>query len=426
MGNENAISDGVSRFRTSSRVTRIQRYSTGRRLRFAAIGAIVSACPASMLIGSRAGPGEVGNLLALALGASPAVLFLASLMIGQVESIRAGEVAVTASTLRIDRGTAGVFEAPLSAVESAFLRDFRDGAEVYFLLRNRDVVCVEVRTAAEGQALVAAAGQEPSRRRASVTLSHAWLSALYWLVGAPTLVVGSIFAAVTARREFGGSGSFDRAIAAGFLFGLVVAVLGGLVLGVEVSVGTDGVTLRRAIRRHFIPFDDLDRVEYAGDMLVFVTRHGKRYRYFVKADHVLSPGALVERIQQAWRCARNGLRGEGSLGLAREGRDVGSWKKAIAEGVAGKDGYRASALSLDDLRRVLVDASAPAEHRIAAALALSESNDAADRERVRVAVDATASPRVRVAIDHAAKGQLAEEELDAALEESRGAEDAPG
>ena len=61
--------------------------------------------------------------------------------------------------------------------------------------------------------------------------------------------------------------------------------------------------------------------------------------------------------------------------------------------------------------RVLESPHARAEHRIAAALALSASNDPTARDRVRVVAASSADGRVRVALEQIGKGEIDDGDL---------------
>jgi hypothetical protein len=91
--------------------------------------------------------------------------------------------------------------------------------------------------------------------------------------------------------------------------------------------------------------------------------------------------------------------------LARAGDDVATWKSRLIA-LLDADAYRAT-INADELAQVAEDPSSPAEIRVAAALALSSlSEHAPQRARVRVAIEAVASPELRVALERAETGDL--------------------
>lgn len=123
--------------------------------------------------------------------------------------------------------------------------------------------------------------------------------------------------------------------------------------------------------------------------------------------------ALFERIEQAMQARGQSRVSQVQLAqLDRQRRSLPAWRKDLRALLAVEgSGYRGAALGSDQLAEVVEDAGAPAERRVAAAIALSSKGDLEARRRVRVAVEACADQDLRAALEHAAEGEIDEAEL---------------
>jgi hypothetical protein len=122
---------------------------------------------------------------------------------------------------------------------------------------------------------------------------------------------------------------------------------------------------------------------------------------------------LFERIEQAMQARGQSRVSQVQLAqLDRQRRSLPAWRKDLRALLAVEgSGYRGAALGSDQLAEVVEDAGAPAERRVAAAIALSSKGDLEARRRVRVAVEACADQDLRAALEHAAEGEIEEAEL---------------
>jgi hypothetical protein len=174
------------------------------------------------------------------------------------------------------------------------------------------------------------------------------------------------------------------------------------------SIGTDGVVVRRLGRRRFVPRASLDAVEARDGEVVLARVKGDPLR--VRTSGQPEADAVVLRIREA--IASPEARGAPELDrLDRRGRAVSAWLRDLRALAAGPGGYRDASLDLRALLDVVEDGGAPPEHRIAAAAALSGAPDeqAFFRARVRVAAQACADTRLREAIERAGEGDLEED-----------------
>jgi hypothetical protein len=123
--------------------------------------------------------------------------------------------------------------------------------------------------------------------------------------------------------------------------------------------------------------------------------------------------ALVERIEQAMSARGQSRVSQVQLAqLDRQRRTLPAWREDLRALLAVEgSGYRGAALGSDQLAEVVEDAGAPAERRVAAAIALSGNGDVESKRRVRIAAQACVEEDLRAALEHAAEGEIEEAEL---------------
>lgn len=186
----------------------------------------------------------------------------------------------------------------------------------------------------------------------------------------------------------------------------------------HVTVGADGLDLRVSVWRYFIPYRSLASVRLADDhLLVFTYRDGRARTLYASVPRAESE-ALSLRVEEAMRIfAVRGSSGDAGV-LDRAGRKMDPWRSVLRALLAGSRSYRESHLDRDALIRVLEDTDAPAERRIGAALALSETAGG-PVERVRAAARICASEPLRVALERAAETTLDDATVDAAVAHER-------
>ncbi|MGZ3472895.1 MAG: hypothetical protein ACXWUG_00345 [Polyangiales bacterium] len=215
---------------------------------------------------------------------------------------------------------------------------------------------------------------------------------------------------------------------AGFLFSVILAlfahredeVTAALVLGLP-AILTSALAFKlwRAIRRVPI-YVGGDAVRIAGrshsiDRLE-LQREGRELRIVSGVDRVRVTCASdreAATLATAIDEARLGLSPAeiDTAPLVRGGDAPEAWKSRLVT-LLDASAYRAT-IGADDLARVVEDASASAEVRVAAALALSSlGDDAPERARVRFAIEAVASPKLRIALERADSGELDAEAIE--------------
>ncbi|HEY8076113.1 MAG TPA: PH domain-containing protein [Labilithrix sp.] len=169
----------------------------------------------------------------------------------------------------------------------------------------------------------------------------------------------------------------------------------------RVVIGADGVRTEGVIAPGFVRYEDIASVTVVRNRYktpVRVRLHLREGRPIdlplvaLGDDHAR---AIVKRIEDA----RARKTGAASLdALARGERDVASWREELARIATAEAGFRERALGREDFERVLADASAPADQRVGAAIALRVADPEGAAARVRVAADATADEELRAAL----------------------------
>lgn len=186
----------------------------------------------------------------------------------------------------------------------------------------------------------------------------------------------------------------------------------------RVVVGADGLRVKGALRTVFVPFSEVTgvstasaTVEDGGGRGITVERRGNRALFLpTVGQSVAQSAALVGRIREGM--TRFGAAGARPLAaLERNGRRLTEWKQDLERWITAGGGFRDPALGKDDLERVLSDASAPAERRIGAALALRVADDSA-AARIRVVAETCANEELRAALEEVADDAVDEGTLE--------------
>ena len=314
--------------------------------------------------------------------------------------------------------------------------------EVRFAARNGRTVTVRTQGAVEGDRLLQAAGVSTSLRALRIPLASAAARApggagvAGLLLGFAALVV---FLQIGKLAEHVGSVLRDEPIdGTWWRPALLLAVFAAATIAGsrafrrrEAVVGTDGILVRRSFGDRLVRYTDLERALPDTRGVILLRKDGARMLLptlgaeesplrprlpgpgepFTDAEARRS--ALLARIAQAMSAPVQGSAAWASLDqLDRKGRALGAWRADLGRVLARATDYRNVGLGPGDLAGVLEDASAPAERRIAAAVALSSAQPEEARKRARIAADACADEELRRALTRAAEGELDEELLE--------------
>jgi hypothetical protein len=186
-------------------------------------------------------------------------------------------------------------------------------------------------------------------------------------------------------------------------------------------VGSDGVTVERILSRTFVPYEQLASMTREPGAIVLALRGSKRRvrlptgnrSGISRSREDLSPQAvLYNRLCEAMAANKLGSSERARVGeLDRAGRTLAAWRDHLRALTRDESSYRRAALSRDELTLVLEDAGAPAERRVAAALALATVAEPGHEQRIHDAVVACADEPLRIALEAAAEDELTEEQL---------------
>jgi len=215
--------------------------------------------------------------------------------------------------------------------------------------------------------------------------------------------------------------------------GLATITLGLLAIAVvlwpsTITIGIDGILLRRLGRERFIPMARIRSVGASGwraielvldDGTVHLVHMSstKNQQFMPRVADLEHRDAVLARVVSARDAQR--LRGPApdvARTLARGPRSAREWVAALRELRSGGGGYRAAALREAELWETVENSAVDEDARAGAALLLRPTLDSMGKQRVRIAAGTTASPKLRVALDRAADA-TSEAEVEAALEE---------
>jgi hypothetical protein len=200
-------------------------------------------------------------------------------------------------------------------------------------------------------------------------------------------------------------------IAGAIAFGLYA-----LVARTTVTVGNDGVEIRRALRGRFVRLDEIRHVKTESNVLAITLLTGERLAIapaspigepvgdFGASDIDMERALLADRIADALRMHnRRTSRQSAVLALGRGSRSPREWWAALQAIGVGASDYRTAVLPVEELHRVVMDTTAPSDVRVGAAIALRAAGRNEGVERIRIAADATAAPELRRLLDDIAE-----------------------
>ena len=169
----------------------------------------------------------------------------------------------------------------------------------------------------------------------------------------------------------------------------------------SVTIGVDGIRIKGALGARFVPFCEVESVGWSvppgqgrgGGVIRVVARNRTIELPLYGAPHARVQ-SLRHRIEQAAERHAGG-RARKVLSLGRAGRTVEAWRTEVKRVASADAGFRDAALGPADFERILADASAPADERIGAALALRVAAPEAAPSAIRVAMQTSADEALR-------------------------------
>lgn len=184
------------------------------------------------------------------------------------------------------------------------------------------------------------------------------------------------------------------------LYGLLALPI---LLPQKIAIGEDGILLRWAGRRRFVPFSTVRQVHVTalGIELDLRDEPDVEIRLTHRPGAALAQRAtLLDRIEEGLAHHRALTPGEDEALLARGERRLDDWIVEMTTlGSSGAHGYRTVAMPRERLWGIVENPAAHPSARQGAALALRARLDDEERERLSLVAQKTASPRLRIAID---------------------------
>jgi hypothetical protein len=340
----------------------------------------------------------------------------ATLGLGAFVACYIGSIALAYAWKHWWRGRVGVVRADSTGLwieeeRLASRRDVRHGylrheGERAFVRLGRPLrpIDVEIADETEGRALLVALRLDAGRSVGAYTLSTG-TSRSAWKT-----LLGAILAIVTVTV-------LGPALRLGAAWHTMVPWLLGLILVVSaisqvalVSIGADGLRLRRFLRRRrFVPFSAIESASTDDGEIEIRVRDGQR----IKLPQQSGESLLYERIREQLAVHNAGARADATA-FSRAGLTTDEWLRRAGSALEDAS-FRTPAVHQDKLWRIVEDATAPATARAGAAVALRRALDDEGRVRLREVADACAAPRLGVALE-AVADEAGEQRLHGVLE----------
>ena len=292
------------------------------------------------------------------------------------------------------------FSFPLADVSSAWIEPTGLATKRVVVLTKRDWVIEAVLSQTEAKQLVARVGFDRPRvvripigastSKPGARAVGALFGVLLALFSLPILVIGLLLLAnMTLLMGLAGLAVIGLAIA--LLVG-VGRALRDTLLGSTLTIGAEGFQVRRALTSRFYPFSKLVDLAPAHRKLGIVLDDGKTRE--VPTSGPIEAQIVSSLLKAARDRAATSAPERALTMLDRGGRELAKWKKDVRDFVSDA-GYRDPGVTTEELVRVASAPLEPPDRRVAAALVLSRVADDADRQRVRVAVDACANDAMK-------------------------------
>lgn len=241
-------------------------------------------------------------------------------------------------------------------------------------------------------------------------------------------LVGMILGIVSGSVHGVGSavGGAILGVACGVPLAMILWAVGFVLLRVKMTIGADGIELRRWLRRtRIISFADVASVEAWGPDIVISFRDGRPIfemgfgvdegPQYLTTTQAAAVATVVSKAAFAFRRTAS-MGGNTYALLARNGRSVADWVLALRAARDEHASFRSVTVQDAELWAIAEDPSAPDGARVGAALALRAAlEDEAARARMRCAADACITPKLRVALEAVADPAEDEHTLEQSL-----------
>ncbi len=333
-----------------------------------------------------------------------------------------GKVLVEGGELVVTTGEK-VVRLSLSRVNGGWTEGTAKGRAAVISFSDGNVVAVEQASEEEALELLGAAGASAAGRAVRMrgyrenAAGRRIAGFLLGVVALPFLGSGLLFAVMALTKL---DWDFVLAtlvvVAVSTPFALLGAWLWGKIAPRWIEIGTDGVLVQGAFRKRFVPHREIAQVVHAGGgfgkafHVVSISLRDGSTVTFPAGNHE-EVATVIGRIEAAQGAAAAQDRGRLLESIARNGRPVAEWREALGA-LVSRTGYRTAAHDPEAVMRIVEDATAPVEQRVAAALAARPHGGEAAQRRIRVAAEACVEPKLRVALERASTGEVEDAELE--------------
>lgn len=365
-----------------------------RRLGWAATLCGVAPCLLGLAMPSRLEP--VGSVLLTALACSP-LIAIAAAMTRWIGTRRPGRIRIERNAMRLLYGTRER-AIPLTDIAHGWYVPGHP-AHVEWSLHNGTVIRAAITEAHDADALLTASGVDVSKRTVSMRLGTGPGLFALGALGFVVSVCPSTLIAAIVEHSLGRYGEARGAI-------WLAMVVAGVATSVAVfgppriTIGADGISIHRPWGARFIAYTEIEVVKNDPlEIILFFYGPRRQVRIPVAELPLEQRRALYTRIEESRRATQ--VRVDPATAaemLDRNGRPLAEWRATLANMLRSGEGYRVASMHRDDVVRVLVDPTAPAERRIGAALALTAERRHDCVAQVRVAAEACASDPLREAL----------------------------
>ncbi len=305
---------------------------------------------------------------------------------------------------------------PRNQIESGVVVPSARAPTLEIYLKDGDVMRMAIDDAASGDGLLDELGISAMKRRARIDLADDSRKLLLMIPRlAVTIFVWLLILGLVLQPY---QAAYGHALPSTFFGPWLACIVGSFLLWqrlarpASIEVGSDGVTIHRALGERFLSHASTSAV-WAHGKQVFLRDHsgnltsvgGSLAQAGAGDGAHAAPTALaaVRRIEEA----RRGASGEQvpeqlASQLDRENQGIDSWRADLKDVMAPDAGYRSAALSPEDVEKVLADPYAPIDRRIGAAVALKAARVPGAPERIRIAAEATSHDELRNALEQVA------------------------
>lgn len=294
------------------------------------------------------------------------------------------------------------------SIDSGWVQRSARGTLVVLRTKLGDTLSVDVGSQVTAETVLDTLGVHPDKRALEMPLGTALRSILGAVVSfLPASCAASLIAINLERMLKLPSPSAGFLLFA--LFSLFMIAIAKVRAAPVVEVGTDGVAVRTTFSKYFLPFSKIRTATVGTHTIDLALSDGSNRPISAMTDPALLQ-TVADRINEGIARAQGPRDLSARLGmLDREGREFSVWLEQLRALAVGREDYRVSALTREELAQVLDDSLAPPERRIGAAYVLAQSDRATVTERVRVVVEKSANDAVSRALERAAEGTLDEE-----------------